>query len=55
MLAKLEAGEPLTVPRCYIGGNSFPSARSIPWLADPYSGVRAMLVDPSDAVTPLYD
>ena len=52
-LAALEAGEPMVIPAWKLGGNSFPEARSIPWVAD--RSVTNVRVRPDDEVVPLWE
>jgi hypothetical protein len=51
--AEFDAGEPIEVRRP--SRRQFPDSVQIPWLADLWSGVRAVLVFPDDTVYPVYE
>lgn len=51
MLRMLDHGEPVMVPRWYVGGNAFPEARQIPWIAD--RSTALIRVDRFDRATPV--
>jgi hypothetical protein len=50
MLDRLDAGEPVTIPAWMLGGNSFPSARAIPFIAE--RTCAAVTVAAGDMVRP---
>lgn len=49
-LDKMSRSEPVRYPCAHVGGNSFPQARNIPWIADRLS--REMWVAADDRVSP---
>ncbi|MDT5071298.1 MAG: hypothetical protein QOH82_618 [Mycobacterium sp.] len=49
----LEAHEPVTVPRWYLGGHSFPEARDLPEHRDP--NLKGYTVTADDRVTPIFE
>ncbi|BCI83164.1 hypothetical protein MTY66_47890 [Mycolicibacterium sp. TY66] len=51
MLRMLDDGEAVTVPSWYVGGNYYPGARQIPWIAD--RSTPFITVDRFDRVTPM--
>ena len=53
LLDMLEDAVPVSIPRWRVGGNSFPEAKAIPWIAA--RSCRNILVWPDDTVEPTDD
>jgi hypothetical protein len=53
ILNRLEAGEPVTVPRWWIGGHSIPVPRDVPMFRD--RTIKRWMVSPDDNVIPAED
>lgn len=51
LLDMLEDGAPVTIPRWRVGGNNFPQARQIPWVAA--RSCRSITVWADDTVVPV--
>jgi hypothetical protein len=49
----LDAYEPVTAPKWYLGGHSFPEARDWPEYRDPY--LTGYVATPDDRVTPIFE